>query len=158
MTSVFVYVREAHPGELFPAHRSLEQKLSTARTFKQQFGIQRPILVDDLEGTGHKLYGALPNMTYLINQGGKVLFRADWTDPPTIEVVLDYVTQARTMRREGLRLTPFYAEFVGYRWTDQAKVEEGHARGGQQAVEDLRRASKQWAQQGPRPGRITLEE
>ena len=78
---------EAHPGENFPAHRSIEQKFSHATIFKEQFNIQRPILVDDLVGTGHKLYGVLPNMTYLIGRGGKVLFRADWTDPPTIEMI-----------------------------------------------------------------------
>jgi hypothetical protein len=62
-------------------HRSIEQKLSHARIFKEQFKIQRPILVDGLVGTGHKLYGMLPNMTYLIGRGGKVLFRAEWTEP-----------------------------------------------------------------------------
>ena len=78
---VFLYTREAHPGENFPAHRSMDQKLSHARAFKERFQIERPILVDDLFGAGHKLYGMLPNMTYLIGRSGKVLFRADWTDP-----------------------------------------------------------------------------
>jgi len=81
---LFLYTREAHPGENYPAHRSFEQKLSHARAFKAEFKIERPILVDDLVGTAHKLYGSLPNMTYLIGRSGRVLFRADWTDPPTI--------------------------------------------------------------------------
>ena len=53
----------------------MEQKLAHARAFKERFQIERPILVDDLIGTGHKLYGMLPNMTYLIGRGGKILFR-----------------------------------------------------------------------------------
>ncbi len=155
---VFVYTREAHPGENFPAHRSMEQKLSHARTFKKEFGIERSILVDDLIGTGHKLYGTLPNMTYLISRSGQVLFRADWTDPPTIEAALNYVLASRARRAEGLRLAPFYAEFVGYRWNDMAKFQEGLARAGQQAVQDVAKAMERWKQQGPRPGRIDLNE
>jgi hypothetical protein len=146
------------PGERFPAHRSLEQKLDHARAFKEGFGIERPILVDDLVGTGHKRYGALPNMTYLVGRGGKVLFRAAWTDPPTIQNALDYLLGSRARRREGLRLAPFYAEFVGYRWQDWGKMQEGLARAGQQAVDDFARAMKRWAEHGPRPGRIVINE
>jgi hypothetical protein len=85
---MFVYTREAHPGENYPAHRTFEQKLAHARAFKAEFKIERPILVDDLIGTAHKLYGSLLKMTYLISRGGRVLFRADWTDPPTIEFAI----------------------------------------------------------------------
>jgi hypothetical protein len=49
--SVFLYIREAHPGEHFPAHRTFAQKLAHARAFRERFGIERPILVDDLVGT-----------------------------------------------------------------------------------------------------------
>jgi len=155
---VFLYTREAHPGENYPAHRSFEQKLEHARAFKAEFNVERPILVDDLTGTAHKLYGSLPNMTYLIGRGGRVLFRADWTDPRTIEYAINYVLNSRARRREGLRLAPFYAEFVGYRWNDPGKFQEGLVRAGQQAVDDFDRAMKQRLKQGPRPGRIELPE
>ena len=157
IASIFIYTREAHPGERFPAHRAIDQKLAHARAFKQLFEVERPILVDDLCGTGHRLYGTLPNMVYLIAQGGKVLFRADWTDPPTIQAALDYVLASRARRREGLRLAPFYAELVGYRWNDPGKFQEGLARGGQQAVDDFARATARWTHGGPRPGRIQLD-
>lgn len=153
---LFVYTREAHPGENYPPHRSFERKLAHARAFKERLKIARPILVDDLVGTGHKLYGTLPNMIYLVGRAGKVLFRADWTDPPTIEAMLNYVLDARARRREGLRLVPFYAEFVGYRWNDPAKFEEGLVHAGPQAVKDFARAMESRAKEGPRPGRIEL--
>jgi hypothetical protein len=155
---VFLYTREAHPGENFPAHRSIEQKLSHATIFKEQFEIQRPILVDDLVGTGHKLYGMLPNMTYLIGRGGKVLFRADWTDPPTIEMILKYVMTSRGRKQQGLHLAPFYAEIVGYRWSDIAKAHEGLRRAGPKAVQDYDRVQKRWRKKGPRPGRIEIDD
>ena len=118
--------------------------------------MQRPILVDDVEGTGHELYGALPNMTYVIDRGGKVLFRSDWTDAPTIEKVLDYILDARKQRREGLRMAPFYAEMVGYRWSDLAKHHEVLEKAGPQALSDWENSQKRGAQQPPRPGRIQI--
>ena len=155
--SVFVYTREAHPGEHYPANGSIEQKISHAMAFKQILGIERPILVDDVVGTGHHMYGTLPNMTYIIARGsGRVLFRADWTDPPTIRNVFDYILDCRERRRDGVRLTPFYSEVVGYRWSDQVKQEEALARAGPQAVEDMANAMKNRGS-GPRPGFISLE-
>ncbi len=68
-TFVFVYTREAHPGENYPAHQTLEQKLNHARSLLTVLDVRRTILVDDVEGTGHELYGTLPNMTYLIDRG-----------------------------------------------------------------------------------------
>jgi hypothetical protein len=158
ISSIFLYTREAHPGENYPAHRSFEQKLAHARAFKAEFKIERPILVDDLIGSAHKLYGLLPNMTYLVSRSGRVLFRADWTDPPTIEYAINYVLSSRARRREGLRLAPFYAELVGYRWNDPGKFQNGLARAGRQAVEDFARATERRSRQGPRPGRIELSE
>jgi len=104
---LFVYTREAHPGEHYGLHRSMEQKLAHARTFRERGHIARPILVDDLVGTGHKLYGSLPNMTSILGHGGRVLFRTDWTDPPTIEMFLTYLLRARDRRRSGERPAGF---------------------------------------------------
>ena len=156
IASVFFYTREAHPGETYPAHRSLEQKLAHARDFRDRFGIARPILVDDLIGTGHRAFGMLPNMTYLIGRGGRVLFRADWTDAATIQAALDYVVAARARRREGLILKPFYAESVGFRWSDQPAFDAGLELAGPQAVTDFARAMGRWRQAGKVLGRVEI--
>lgn len=157
VVSVFVYTREAHPGDHFPAHQTFDQKLAQARAFGREFRITRRILVDDLAGTGHRLYGTLPNMTYLIGSSARVLFRSDWTDPPTIAAVLEYILAARARRREGLRLASFYAELVGYRWHDQAKFHEGLVRAGPQAVQDFEEFTARWMQRGgPWPGRVEI--
>ena len=157
VASVFLYTREAHPGEHFPAHRDLEQKIAHARAFKEQYAVERPILVDDLAGTGHRAYGLLPNMTYLIGRGGRVLFRADWTDAATIETAIQYVLAARARRREGLRLKPFYTEMIGYRWSDPAAFDAGLEVAGPQAVTDFARASEMWARTGGLRGKIDLD-
>jgi hypothetical protein len=156
VASVFFYTREAHPGEHYPAHRGIEQKLAHARAFRDRFGIARPILIDDLAGTGHRAYGLLPNMAYLIGRGGRVLFRADWTDPPTIRHALDYLVAARARRRDGLALKPFFAEFAGYRWSDPAAFQAGLEVAGPQAVADFARATERWQRDAKNLARIEV--
>lgn len=155
-TFVFVYTREAHPGENYPAHTSMEQKIAHAQAFREQCNIERPILVDDLSGTGHLLYSDLPNMTYLVGRGGRILFRSDWTDPPTIELMLNYLVNVRARRREGERMSAFYAEFAGFRINDRAKFFERLKVAGPQAVEDFTRMTKIWAQQARETGNLDV--
>jgi hypothetical protein len=134
----------------------MEQKLSHAEALRGKLHVERDILVDDITGTGHHLYGKLPNMTYLISRGGRVLFRSDWTDPPTVETALEYILAAREQRREGMRMAPFYAELVGYRWSDSDKHDQVLLQAGSQALEDWRQSSLRRQSQPPRPGRIQL--
>ncbi len=155
---MFLYTREAHPGEHFPAHRTFEQKLHHARVFAERWQIQRPVLVDDLDGTLHRRFGLLPNMVYLISQAGRVLFRADWTDPATVEAAIQYILGSRQRRREGHRLKPFYAEIVGYRWSDPGAFQRGLEVAGPQAVSDFARAAERWAAGTPLKGALTIDE
>jgi hypothetical protein len=74
---VFVYTREAHPGEAVPHHDSFERKLAHARLLRDEMGIRRTILVDDLVGTGHLAYGGLPNMTWVVARGGRLVYKAN---------------------------------------------------------------------------------
>ena len=77
--SVFVYTREAHPGENYRHHTSMADKRARARAFKEHSKARRPILLDDLEGTCHRAYGLLPNMTWIMGRGGLVLYKGSWT-------------------------------------------------------------------------------
>ena len=86
-------------------------------------------------------------MTYLIGRDGRVLFRADWTDPPTVEAALRYLFDSHARRRDGLRLSPFFAEFIGYRWNDPSAFDRGLAVAGPQAIADFARAREEWARQ-----------
>lgn len=80
-----LYVREAHPGGRRPAHRNLEQKRARARELVEAEGVERPVLVDDLEGTAGLAYGAAPNSVHLIGTDGVISYRADWCDPDEVE-------------------------------------------------------------------------
>lgn len=109
--SLFVYTREAHPGERYGHHTSMEQKLEHARQMVRRHGLRRPVLVDDLEGSVHAAYGRLPNMTYIVAAGGKVLYRANWTDPRSIRLALEELLWQRRARASGQRLRPYYVEW-----------------------------------------------
>ena len=61
-------------------------------------------------------------------------------------------------REEGLRLKPFYAELVCYRWSDPAAFNAGLHLAGPQAVADLARAQERWARQGGLRGALKVDE
>ena len=149
---LFVYTREAHPGERYPHHTSLEQKLRHAADFRERFRIGRPILVDDLAGTAHHAYGLLPDMCYLISSAGRVVYRADWTEPETLRLLLDYQLRRIEQRRAGARVGPFYGEFLGYRPSVWREFEEALELNGPQAVRDWRRAMEHWRDHPPKHG------
>jgi peroxiredoxin len=95
---LFIYVREAHPGEDLPAHESVEDKFRAAEEFRDEEDLKMPVLIDDLRGSVHRKYGKLPNPSYLIDKSGRVAFRSQWTQPNifdrAIEELLDF--QQRT--------------------------------------------------------------
>lgn len=86
---LFVYVREAHPGEDLQAHRSLDDKAEAAELFREEESVAMPILLDTLDGKVHRQYGGRPNPTYLIDKSGRVAFRAVWTRPSVVEEALE---------------------------------------------------------------------
>ncbi|MCI0439629.1 MAG: hypothetical protein L0177_10930 [Chloroflexi bacterium] len=135
---VFLYTREAHPGENYPHHTSMEQKLSHARDMAKKWSMKRPMLVDDMEGTLHRAYGCLPNMTYILNAAGVIIYRAAWTDPRTIRIALDQLVFEREQRRRGVRITNYYVEWLPQRVNDRIEFMEGLIRdAGPKAVEEF---------------------
>ena len=109
-----IYVREPHPGENYGPHRDFEQKLEYARHCRDQDGIENPLLVDDLEGTVHQLYGVLPNMVYIVSKEGRIVYKAMWTDHDEIRVVLDNLVMADELRAQGVRLKPSITEKINF--------------------------------------------
>ena len=77
---VIVYVREAHPGDSIPQHKDLNDKISCAKSFQEEDGEGREILVDNFAGDVHAAYGHYPNSVFIINRNGCVVFKSDWND------------------------------------------------------------------------------
>ena len=57
---LLVYTREAHRGEHYGPHWSMEQKLANAQAFQERGQVERAILVDDLVGNDTSCTGRLP--------------------------------------------------------------------------------------------------
>ena len=83
-----VYVREAHPGNRRGAHSDIDEKISMAKEVQEDFGENREILVDKVDGGMHQAYGCFPNMIYIIDPEGTVVYRCDWSFAKHIDRVL----------------------------------------------------------------------
>ena len=137
---LFVYVREAHPGEKIPAHESAKDKTTAARLLREEEEIEMPIVVDDLSGSIHRKYSRLPNPAFLIDKSGRVAFRSMWANPEEVAAAIEDLLEAQHKRGvehaivrdgEGLSMPVSYAMLSSFRALE---------RGGREAVSDFREA------------------
>lgn len=75
---VTVYVREAHPNDIYPQHRTAAQKMQHASDWVRMGERPWTVAIDTLDGETHLAYGPLPNCAYLIDRTGRVAYRALW--------------------------------------------------------------------------------
>jgi hypothetical protein len=137
---LFIYVREAHPGERVPAHQSASEKAAAARLLRDEEEITMPVLIDDLHGSIHRKYSGLPHPAFLIDKSGGIAFRSMWSNPEELAASIDELL-----------------EFEDHRDTDHAVVRGGEDtsmpltyamlrshralyRGGKQSVKDFQAA------------------
>ena len=98
----------------------MEQKLRHARDFVRAYDVERTVLVDGLDGALHRRYGTLPNASFVIERGGRIVYRADWTDPRTIRMAVEQLVWEVDARRAGTRLTPYRVGWLPQRGNDPA--------------------------------------
>lgn len=135
VSSVFVYTREAHPGEHYPHHDSIERKIDSATALRDIGGVRRPILVDDLEGTLHAAYGLLPNMSWVVLKRGTIAYKADWTEAGDIRRALERLLAVPQEFATGKM--PFFSERLAFRHVDQDGFRKGLERNGPKALADF---------------------
>jgi hypothetical protein len=136
--SVFIYTREAHPAENYRHHRSMDDKRRNARAYLEHSKVRRQILLDDLEGTAHRAYGLLPNMTWIMGRGGMIHYKSSWTSEAdladALEGVLDF--QANRAKKQWVA---FYSERSAWSTRDMNQFKAGLERNGPQALADYQR-------------------
>ena len=146
---LFIYVREAHPGERIRAHRSFAEKVRAARILRDEEEIEMPIVVDEIRGSIHRKYSQLPNPAFLIDKSGRVAFRCVWAQPEklarAIHALLEFQQghgeeHAVVEGGEDLAMPVTYGMLFSYRALE---------RGGEQAMGDFRQVFGL-------PGRIAL--
>lgn len=146
---MFVYTREAHPGENVPHHDTFDRKLASARLLREETGIRRPILVDDLIGTVHRRYGSMPNMTWVIDRGGSVAYKANWTSAANVEAFLARMLAARSGRPAGTTAVTYQTEQIEYRHTDREAFHRHLLRNGPRAAAEFSTVQPQlWSGNG----------
>ena len=137
-----VYSREAHPGENYPHHQSFEQKKEYAKTLRELDKVNEiPILLDDIEGSTHLAYGLLPNMVYLIDREGTVVYKSDWTDAHEIDGMCASLLRLDEMKAKQV---PIIRQGVSERlhWIpmDPVQRESVYRRSGVKAIQDYFKA------------------
>ncbi len=138
--AVFIYTHEAHPGENYPHLTSMEQKFRHAQALRDIYVVNRPILLDALDGACHRAFGSMPNMTWIFNQSGIPVYKSDWSDAYSVKNALEYFLQIPERRKTGERLAPFRVERLDYRNQDRVEFYKSLERNGQKAVDEFRKA------------------
>lgn len=140
--SVFIYTHEAHPGEQWPAHESLDQKRAHAAKAAARWDLKRPMLVDDLAGTVHRAYGGLPNMAWIVGERGRVFYRANWTDARTLDLAVQQLLWEGEQRDAGHAMMPFRAEWAPQRVRDRVSFVAGLQAAGPRAITEFMDAAR----------------
>jgi peroxiredoxin len=152
---LFVYVREAHPGERVPAHHTAAEKVRAAALLRDDEQVAMPLLVDDVGGPIHRKYSKLPSPAFLIDRSGRVAFRSMWANPEELASAIEGLLELQQERRvdhvvvrggQDLSMPLPYDRLYSYRALE---------RGGEESVNDFRSAiGRFW----PEPGAAPLSE
>ncbi|HWR53481.1 MAG TPA: hypothetical protein VN428_20405 [Bryobacteraceae bacterium] len=81
--------RQAHPGPSVEPYDSLGRKLEDGLRHQRENGVPYPVLVDDLEGKVHQVYGGLADPAYLIDAAGRVAFYNKWTNARALDHAIE---------------------------------------------------------------------
>lgn len=95
---LFIYVREAHPGADLPPHHHIEDKVRAALLLRDQEQITWPVLIDELGGEVHRLYGALPNASFIVDKSGRIAYRSLASHAPSLGAALEELLENQQER------------------------------------------------------------
>jgi hypothetical protein len=87
-----MYVREPHAGERgfrrYRAHESFEHKLEVARELVRIKDMTIPVGLDDMSQRQHAALGNLPNMVFVVDREGIVVYKNTWLEAGEVDEVL----------------------------------------------------------------------
>ena len=90
----------------------------------------------------HHAYGLLPNMSWVLDRGGTILYKAMWTSAARIGEFLE----RRQAQRSGYAFAPFHTEQLELRVLDHEAFRRGLERNGPRAAAEFARAEEIWAE------------
>ena len=97
--------------------------------------------MDDLDGTIHKVYGLRPNIIYLIDREGTVVYKSDWTDSHELKEMCENLLRLEAMRAQNVPIIR-RASSERLHWIDMDPTlrEQVYKRSGEKAIQDFIRA------------------
>lgn len=113
---LLLYVREAHPGKLINAHATIAEKCELASRLQAEDKVEnRNIIIDDIDGTAHKILGALPNMIFILDMDGKVIFKEEWNNAKSLRSVMKKYRASKQLIEQKWSLLPLPSIPVEYK-------------------------------------------
>lgn len=116
----------------------MDDKRRHARAFVEHCNVRRQVLLDDLEGTAHRAYGMLPNMTWIVGRGGMIHYKSAWTSEADVGDALEHVLDFQANRAKK-QWVAFYSERSAWSTREMRLFKAGLERNGPQAVADYER-------------------
>jgi len=90
----------------------------------------------------HHAYGLLPNMSWVLDRGGTILYKAMWTSAARVGEFLE----RRQAQPGGPASTTFYSEQLERAARDRDSFRRGLERNGPRAATEFARAEQVWAE------------
>lgn len=137
---LFMYAREPHPGEVYPHHGSMEQKIKVAKELQQVEEVRFPVLVDELDGRVHRAYGARPNPIFVVARNGRLVYRAGHAETGPLREYLEHLLLWDQVQAQGLPTHNVYVEQVRFMIPDGPLHKEVVKRAGPKAVREMQAA------------------
>ncbi|MFQ5575002.1 MAG: TlpA family protein disulfide reductase [Terriglobia bacterium] len=85
----------------------MEEKLANARLLIQQKKVEMPVLVDSMDEAAHRRFGRLPNMVYVIDLTGRIVYKSMWTRHQELREFLRELLQTRDENRNDQKQAAF---------------------------------------------------
>lgn len=131
---VFVYTQEAHPGENWPDHNDMSERINAAWRFKQDINIQRNILADHMDNRLKSAFGGGSHMSCIIAKGGRLIFQSNWLDAKVLKTAIeDLLVHAEISDKVG----EFQCHSIHFRKFPVKEYIQGLEKNGPTAVMDV---------------------
>jgi hypothetical protein len=93
VTFIVLYQREAHPNQMdfqdIDQPVTMEERLGLAGRCRSELGLDRVIVVDNMDNAVREAYGRLPNSAYIIKPGGEIVHKEPWAKADGWPAILD---------------------------------------------------------------------
>ncbi len=93
MLFIVLYQREAHAGEMrfedVEQPETYEEREELAKKSCSELGIGATVVIDEMDNAVRRTYGQLPNSAYIIDKGGKIIYKEAWAHPENWGAILD---------------------------------------------------------------------